>query len=166
MDTFHRVEFTGTWRRLFSRVKKHIIWGVLKSVTGMQVIVTSNASFQDLHWVQLNLYLFSPCIWDDWFTYSGTQYMIYICYNVNNNLLLLLLTIQCFHFSLTYLLNCPSYRERSLKIKHRVRKKWVALLFPILILILVIVMEVRLESPIHIHLNGPLTGPVMGLSPP
>lgn len=37
MDTFHRVEFTGTWRRLFSRVKKHIIWGVLKSVTGMQV---------------------------------------------------------------------------------------------------------------------------------
>lgn len=38
MDTFHRVEFTGTWRRLFSRVKKHIIWGVLKSVTGMQVM--------------------------------------------------------------------------------------------------------------------------------
>ncbi|CAK9163637.1 unnamed protein product [Ilex paraguariensis] len=36
MDTFHRVEFSGTWRRLFSRVKKHIIWGVLKSVTGMQ----------------------------------------------------------------------------------------------------------------------------------
>ncbi|KAJ3674692.1 hypothetical protein LUZ60_005308 [Juncus effusus] len=36
MDTFHRVEFTGTWRRLFSKVKKHIIWGVLKSVTGMQ----------------------------------------------------------------------------------------------------------------------------------
>ncbi|XP_057729107.1 protein SABRE [Arachis stenosperma] len=36
MDQFHRVEFTGTWRRLFSRVKKHIIWGVLKSVTGMQ----------------------------------------------------------------------------------------------------------------------------------
>ncbi|KAI4307517.1 hypothetical protein L6164_030695 [Bauhinia variegata] len=36
MDQFHRVEFTGSWRRLFSRVKKHIIWGVLKSVTGMQ----------------------------------------------------------------------------------------------------------------------------------
>ncbi|PKU72499.1 hypothetical protein MA16_Dca014542 [Dendrobium catenatum] len=36
MDTFHRDEFIGTWRRLFSRVKKHIIWGVLKSVTGMQ----------------------------------------------------------------------------------------------------------------------------------
>ncbi|XP_018439446.2 protein SABRE isoform X2 [Raphanus sativus] len=36
MDTFDRIEFTGTWRRLFSRVKKHIIWGVLKSVTGMQ----------------------------------------------------------------------------------------------------------------------------------
>nr|XP_028963065.1 protein SABRE-like [Malus domestica] len=36
MDTFHRVEFTSTWRRLFSRVKKHIIWGVLNSVTGMQ----------------------------------------------------------------------------------------------------------------------------------
>ncbi|KAL5714351.1 hypothetical protein ACHQM5_016327 [Ranunculus cassubicifolius] len=36
MDSFHRPEFTGTWRRLFSRVKKHIIWGVLKSVTGMQ----------------------------------------------------------------------------------------------------------------------------------
>lgn len=37
MDSFHHVEFTGTWRRLFSRVKKHIIWGVLKSVTGLQV---------------------------------------------------------------------------------------------------------------------------------
>ncbi|CAN7136702.1 unnamed protein product [Brassica rapa subsp. narinosa] len=37
MDTFHREEFSGTWRRLFSRVKKHIIWGVLKSVTGMQM---------------------------------------------------------------------------------------------------------------------------------
>ncbi|KAL5074890.1 hypothetical protein RYX36_013874 [Vicia faba] len=36
MDQFHRPEFTGTWRKLFSRVKKHIIWGVLKSVTGMQ----------------------------------------------------------------------------------------------------------------------------------
>ncbi|KAF2299809.1 hypothetical protein GH714_003547 [Hevea brasiliensis] len=36
MDTFHRVEFTGTWRRLFSRVKKHVVWGTLKSVTGMQ----------------------------------------------------------------------------------------------------------------------------------
>ncbi|XP_031494507.1 protein SABRE isoform X2 [Nymphaea colorata] len=36
MDTFVRDDFTGTWRRLFSRVKKHIIWGVLKSVTGMQ----------------------------------------------------------------------------------------------------------------------------------
>ncbi|KAK9271467.1 hypothetical protein L1049_027058 [Liquidambar formosana] len=36
MDTFDRDKFTGTWRRLFSRVKKHIIWGVLKSVTGMQ----------------------------------------------------------------------------------------------------------------------------------
>nr|XP_017218041.1 PREDICTED: protein SABRE isoform X2 [Daucus carota subsp. sativus] len=42
MDTFHREEFTGTWRRLFSRVKKHIIWGVLKSVTGMQFINTEN----------------------------------------------------------------------------------------------------------------------------
>ncbi|KFK32806.1 hypothetical protein AALP_AA6G290500 [Arabis alpina] len=37
MDSFHRAEFSGTWRRLFSRVKKHIIWGVLKSVTGMQM---------------------------------------------------------------------------------------------------------------------------------
>ncbi|KAK1299783.1 hypothetical protein QJS10_CPB13g00261 [Acorus calamus] len=36
MDTFYRDDFTGTWRKLFSRVKKHIIWGVLKSVTGMQ----------------------------------------------------------------------------------------------------------------------------------
>ncbi|KAG8062119.1 hypothetical protein GUJ93_ZPchr0003g16877 [Zizania palustris] len=36
MDTFQRDDFTGTWRRLFSRVKKHIIWSVLKSVTGMQ----------------------------------------------------------------------------------------------------------------------------------
>ncbi|CAH9065797.1 unnamed protein product [Cuscuta epithymum] len=37
MDTFHCAEFTGTWGRLFSRVKKHIIWGILKSVTGMQI---------------------------------------------------------------------------------------------------------------------------------
>ncbi|KAL1308758.1 hypothetical protein HN51_050763 [Arachis hypogaea] len=37
MDQFHRVEFVGSWQRLFSRVKKHVIWGVLKSVTGMQV---------------------------------------------------------------------------------------------------------------------------------
>lgn len=37
MDAFHLVDFTGTWGRLFSRVKKHVIWGVLKSVTGMQV---------------------------------------------------------------------------------------------------------------------------------
>ncbi|KAK1269966.1 hypothetical protein QJS04_geneDACA006501 [Acorus gramineus] len=36
MDTFYRDDFTGTWRKLFSQVKKHIIWGVLKSVTGMQ----------------------------------------------------------------------------------------------------------------------------------
>lgn len=36
MDTFHRDEFIGTWGKLFSRVKKHVIWGVLKSVTGMQ----------------------------------------------------------------------------------------------------------------------------------
>ncbi|KAK2394597.1 protein SABRE [Trifolium repens] len=36
MDQFHRAEFTGTWKKLISRVKKHIIWGVLKSVTGMQ----------------------------------------------------------------------------------------------------------------------------------
>ncbi|CAM6099053.1 unnamed protein product [Calypogeia fissa] len=36
MDTFTRLEFTGSWRRLFSKVKKHIIWSVLKSVTGMQ----------------------------------------------------------------------------------------------------------------------------------
>lgn len=36
MDTFARPEFTGSWRRLFSQVKKHIIWSVLKSVTGMQ----------------------------------------------------------------------------------------------------------------------------------
>ncbi|KAE8717469.1 Peptidyl-prolyl cis-trans isomerase CYP40 [Hibiscus syriacus] len=37
MDTFHQVEFIGTWRRLISRVKKQVIWGVLKSVTGMHV---------------------------------------------------------------------------------------------------------------------------------
>ncbi|KAJ7565154.1 hypothetical protein O6H91_02G050400 [Diphasiastrum complanatum] len=36
MDTFTRAEFIGSWRRLFSRVKKHIIWSVLKSVAGMQ----------------------------------------------------------------------------------------------------------------------------------
>jgi len=45
MDQFHRTEFTGTWRRLFSRVKKHIIWGVLKSVTGMQVMNDLQYSF-------------------------------------------------------------------------------------------------------------------------
>ncbi|KAI3734589.1 hypothetical protein L6452_14060 [Arctium lappa] len=33
---FFATDITGTWRRLFSRVEKHIIWGVLKSVTGMQ----------------------------------------------------------------------------------------------------------------------------------
>ncbi|MFS7927362.1 putative ribosomal protein L24e/L24 superfamily [Helianthus anomalus] len=37
MDSFHRVEFTGTWKKLFARVQKHVIWSVLKSVTGMQV---------------------------------------------------------------------------------------------------------------------------------
>ncbi|KAK9109067.1 hypothetical protein Sjap_017127 [Stephania japonica] len=36
MDAFYNEHFTGTWRKLFSRVKKHIIWSVLKSVTGMQ----------------------------------------------------------------------------------------------------------------------------------
>ncbi|KAD4586171.1 hypothetical protein E3N88_23772 [Mikania micrantha] len=36
MDSFHRVEFTGTWKKLFARVQKHVIWSVLKSVTGMQ----------------------------------------------------------------------------------------------------------------------------------
>ncbi|KAJ9545445.1 hypothetical protein OSB04_025152 [Centaurea solstitialis] len=36
MDSFHRVEFTGTWKKLLARVKKHVIWSVLKSVTGMQ----------------------------------------------------------------------------------------------------------------------------------
>ncbi|CAN8288672.1 unnamed protein product [Cochlearia groenlandica] len=36
MDTFVRVEFTGTWMGLFARVQKHIKWGVLKSLTGMQ----------------------------------------------------------------------------------------------------------------------------------
>ncbi|KAL8166129.1 hypothetical protein V2J09_007628 [Rumex salicifolius] len=37
MDEFHRPEFVGTWKRLFSRIRKHVIWGVLKSVTGMQM---------------------------------------------------------------------------------------------------------------------------------
>jgi hypothetical protein len=45
MDTFHKAEFTGTWRRLFSRVKKHIIWGVLKSVTGMQASALGGHEF-------------------------------------------------------------------------------------------------------------------------
>lgn len=36
MDTFSREHFTGDWRRLFYKVKKHIIWGVLKSVAGVQ----------------------------------------------------------------------------------------------------------------------------------
>lgn len=53
MDTFHRVEFTGTWRRLFSRVKKHIIWGVLKSVTGMQVLKSHDKQISKLSGLQL-----------------------------------------------------------------------------------------------------------------
>ncbi|KAL8172011.1 hypothetical protein V2J09_023815 [Rumex salicifolius] len=36
MDEFNRAEFVGTWKRLFARIRKHVIWGVLKSVTGMQ----------------------------------------------------------------------------------------------------------------------------------
>jgi hypothetical protein len=36
MDTFTQVAFTGSWQHLFSKVRKHIIWSVLKSVTGMQ----------------------------------------------------------------------------------------------------------------------------------
>ncbi|XP_071713691.1 protein SABRE-like [Rutidosis leptorrhynchoides] len=36
MDSFHRDKFTGTWKKLFAKVKKHVIWSVLKSVTGMQ----------------------------------------------------------------------------------------------------------------------------------
>eukprot|EP00850_Spirogloea_muscicola_P021121 SM000237S08138 [mRNA] locus=s237:43058:57701:- [translate_table: standard] len=36
MDTFTRLDYQGTWRGLFSKIKKHIIWGVLKSVAGMQ----------------------------------------------------------------------------------------------------------------------------------
>jgi hypothetical protein len=36
MDTFSREQFVGDWRRLFYKVKKHIIWGVLKSVAGVQ----------------------------------------------------------------------------------------------------------------------------------
>ena len=55
MDQFHRTEFTGTWRRLFSRVKKHIIWGVLKSVTGMQVMNDSQFTFS-FHFV-VNSYI-------------------------------------------------------------------------------------------------------------
>lgn len=55
MDTFHRVEFTGTWRRLFSRVKKHIIWGVLKSVTGMQVRICVFCHFYIIYTNQTEL---------------------------------------------------------------------------------------------------------------
>ncbi len=44
MDTLVLLQFTGSWRRLFSKVKKHIIWSVLKSVTGMQVTKLSPAS--------------------------------------------------------------------------------------------------------------------------
>ncbi|KAL8104111.1 hypothetical protein AgCh_028369 [Apium graveolens] len=36
MDAFNREEFTGTWGRFFARIKKHIVWSVLKSFTGMQ----------------------------------------------------------------------------------------------------------------------------------
>eukprot|EP00850_Spirogloea_muscicola_P019602 SM000195S05249 [mRNA] locus=s195:34121:49736:+ [translate_table: standard] len=36
MDTFTRLDYQGTWKGLFSKIKKHIIWGVLKSVAGMQ----------------------------------------------------------------------------------------------------------------------------------
>lgn len=62
MDTFHRVEFTGTWQRLFSRVKKHIIWGVLKSVTGMQVIIPGNSfNFSLLNYWPYQINVFSFC---------------------------------------------------------------------------------------------------------
>jgi hypothetical protein len=44
MDTLVLLQFTGSWRRLFSKVKKHIIWSVLKSVTGMQVTKLSPGS--------------------------------------------------------------------------------------------------------------------------
>lgn len=39
MDAFNREEFTGTWGRLFARIKKHIVWSVLKSFTGMQASI-------------------------------------------------------------------------------------------------------------------------------
>lgn len=62
MDQFHRAEFTGTWRRLFSRVKKHIIWGVLKSVTGMQVM--NDLQFPSLFILLLMviLYIYNPAV--------------------------------------------------------------------------------------------------------
>jgi hypothetical protein len=57
MDTFHRDNFTGTWSRLFGRVKKHIIVGVVKSVMGIQ------ASFQiTFFWVFLSFSCFTKVI--------------------------------------------------------------------------------------------------------
>ena len=49
MDTFTLIELTGSWRRLFSKVKKHIIWSVLKSVTGMQVCTLDTLECTNIH---------------------------------------------------------------------------------------------------------------------
>jgi hypothetical protein len=49
MDTFTLIELTGSWRRLFSKVKKHIIWSVLKSVTGMQVCALDTLECTNIH---------------------------------------------------------------------------------------------------------------------
>lgn len=49
MDTFTLIELTGSWRRLFSKVKKHIIWSVLKSVTGMQVCALDTLECPNIH---------------------------------------------------------------------------------------------------------------------
>lgn len=89
MDTFHRVEFTGSWRRLFSRVKKHVIWGVLKSFTGMQVrnligtLVNLQSNFLTLNLLLLlNLPVSVPSIC--WIT-TGRFLMLHFIMNYDNN---------------------------------------------------------------------------------
>ena len=37
LDTFTRGEFTGTWRKLFDEITKHVLWSICKSLFGAQV---------------------------------------------------------------------------------------------------------------------------------
>mgnify|MGYP000093617161 FL=1 len=41
LDTFTRGEFSGTWRKLFDEITKHVVWCICKSLVGAQVDVAS-----------------------------------------------------------------------------------------------------------------------------